>query len=276
MIRADMAIARLRRDLAVGSAIRWVLLGAAVVAVVVGPLVHPALNSPLMLAMIGFVWLMLSYTSIKGQRIAAQLPMIIASGDFDQAEHQIDQALRSFSIFRSAKLRSIQQLAVLRHAQRRYAETAMLCRALLAERLGALRGISRSALLMLADSMLEMGDLRGAYEALGALYRQRLSLNEAMELTVIQTDYLARIGAWGELMKGVGYKVEMVELMPGARSARVQAMLALAAKKVNRPDWEQYLRRRAELLVDAHDLIAWRPMLAELWTVRGGQEGTGA
>ena len=43
--------------------------------------------------------------------------------------------------------------------------------------------------------------------------------------------------------------------LPGPRSARVQAMLALAAKRTGNSGWEQWLRRRAELLTDAADLV---------------------
>ena len=63
--------------------------------------------------------------------------------------------------------------------------------------------------------------------------------------------------------------MELAELMPPMRSARVQAMLALAAKKTDKKAWETWLRRRAELLADAKELIAARPVLSELWTTEG-------
>src|SRR3712207_6854480 len=54
------------------------------------------------------------------------------------------QALRSFSLFRAVKLLSVHHLAVLRHAQKRWQDSAMLCRALLGQRLGSLQSLSRS------------------------------------------------------------------------------------------------------------------------------------
>ena len=36
---------------------------------------------------IAMVWLALSYRSVKGQRMAADSPMLIATGQFDDAEH---------------------------------------------------------------------------------------------------------------------------------------------------------------------------------------------
>ena len=67
------------------------------------------------------------------------------------------------------------------------------------------------------------------------------------------------------MMEGLRHKVDMAELMPPERSALVQAQLALAAKKLDNAPWENLLRRRAELLADVRDLVARRPMLAELW-----------
>jgi hypothetical protein len=48
-------------------------------------------------------------------------------------------------------------------------------------------------------------------------------------------------------------------------SARTQALLALAAKKIGRDDWASWLTRRAELLADVQELCTRRPMLWELW-----------
>jgi hypothetical protein len=118
---------------------------------------------------------------------------------------------------------------------------------------------------MLADSLLEMGDLRGAHEALSGLYNHRLTLSEALTLLRVQTEYLARIGAWESLFEGAATKVAMAELMPMPNGARVQAMLALAAKRTGRGEWANWLRRRVELLVDVRELTTERPLLWELW-----------
>jgi len=265
VIRADLAIARLRRDLLLSAALKWGALLACVLLAILVELLHLPASGPLALGAIGVIWLVLSYRSVKSSRLAAALPMLIAAGEFEQAEQVIDEALRSFSIYRGMKLRVVHQLAVLRHTQRRYPECVLLCRAILQQRLGSLAGMARSVRLILADSYLELGDLRGAYDALSALYRQTLPLGEALELTAVQTEYLARIGAWTELVKGLRQKVELAELMPSSRSARVQAMLALAARKTGLSQWEQWLKRRAQLLTDTGELVASRPMLAELF-----------
>ena len=75
---------------------------------------------------------------MKGSRLAANSPSLIAAGQFDLAEYQIEQSLQNFSLFRTSKLLSLHHLAVLRHAQRRWADAAELCSALLRQRLGSL------------------------------------------------------------------------------------------------------------------------------------------
>jgi methylmalonyl-CoA mutase N-terminal domain/subunit len=185
---------------------------------------------------------------------------------FEQAEEVIDRSLRMFSLFAATRILALHHLAMLRHAQRRWAESAALCRAVLAQRLGRVRGLSKSARLMLADSLLEINDLAGAHAALAGLYSERLALGEAINLLVVQFDYLWRVGAWAQMMAQPSTTVQLAELMPTKQSARTQALLALAARKTGREEWAQWLRRRVELLVDVRELAAERPVLWELWT----------
>jgi len=265
---AQSAISRFRRDVTLGALLRAVLVCAAVICLAMSATPGgKAMGGTMLLMGVGFVWLLLSYQSVKGQRLAAQSPSLIASGEFDAAEEQIEQALRSFSLFRTAKLISLHHLAVLRHAQKRWQDSAALCRTLLGQRLGQLKGLSRPSRLLLADALLELGDVGGAYQALAALYEQRLSLGEAMNLLLVQLDYESRISAWEAMLPtGTTYKrVQLAELMPSASGARAHALMALAAKKLGREEWATWLRRRAELLADREELIKERPILTELW-----------
>ncbi|MCC6424887.1 MAG: hypothetical protein IT447_15550 [Phycisphaerales bacterium] len=266
MLDEDIAISRFRRDLLLGMVVRALLLAGALVAIGVAPF-SSRLDGGMLLLIVGGIWLALSYQSMKGSRLAARSPSLIAMGDFDEAERQIEEALRSFSIFRAAKLMSLHHLAMLRHAQRRWQESAMLAKAVLRQRLGALRGLSRSMRLILADSLLEMDDTHGAYQAISGLYNERLALGEAMNLQLVQLDYLWRIRAWQEMFHNVAAKVQLAELMPTGGAARSQALMALAARKVGREDWTAWLMERAQLLVDPFQLVLERPVLAELWTI---------
>lgn len=265
MMPAQMAIARIRRDLLLGALLNATLLAGVFVCVLIGGAIENAYGDVALLMLLGLVWITLGYRSMKGSRLAAGSPSLIAAGQFDQAETQIDQALRSFSLFRTSKLLSLHHLALLRHAQRRWSDSAELCRALLRQRLGGLKGLSRQSRLILADSLLELGDLRGSYGAISALYQERLTLGEAMRLLAVQLDYLWRVNAWEQMLEGVQTKVQLAELMNTPAAARTQAMLALAARKLGKTEWEIWLRRRVELLVDVRQLVQDRPILQELW-----------
>ena len=265
MMQAQSAIARIRRDLALGAMLNAMLLAGVFICVLLGGAIENAYVDVALLMLLGLTWITLSYRSMKGSRLAAGSPSLIAAGQFDQAETQIDQALRSFSLFRTSKLLSLHHLALLRHAQKRFADAAELCRALLKQRLGGLKGLSRQSRLILADSLLELGDLRGSYESISALYQERLTLGEAMRLLAVQLDYLWRVHAWESMLEGVQVKVQLAELMNTPAAARTQALLALAARKLGRTEWEIWLRRRVELLCDVNQLISDRPILRELW-----------
>jgi len=265
MLPVDVAITRFRRDLTIAALLRTLLLLAAMGCIVAGPVFGLEGNGMFLLMMVGTIWVILSYRSMQGTRLAADSPSLIAAREFDRAESHIDAALKTFSLFKTAKLLSLHHLALLRHAQNRWRESALLCQAVLSQKLGNLPGLARTTLLILADSMLQMGDLQGAFDAMGRLYRYRLSLNEALAMQLLQLDYGSRIGAWEPMLQGVGTKVQMSELMPTLNAARSQAFLALAAFKSGRTDLGRWLRRRAELLADVNEIAAGRPVLQELF-----------
>lgn len=264
LIRAETAIHRFRRDLTFGRVVRG-LFAVALVATFLLPLTGVGLDPLLVLPIIACAFLALSVGSVKGSRLITDSPSLIASGKFEEAERRIDQALRGFSLFRHVKVLGLHHLALLRHAQKDWRESALLCRALLGQKLGTLQGIGKPARLMLADALLEMDDARGAGDAIVDLMRERLSLPEVLKLLAVQLDYQSRIGAWNDMTNGVTAKVQLIELMPAANAARSQALLALAAKKAGRDDWSAWLRRRAELLGDVQRLATDRPVLWELW-----------
>ncbi len=291
MISAERAIFVLRRDLTISSVLKTGL-GMGVVAAV---LFTPASGGPLvLLALLGVIAGGLLSGLRRSQRRAVDLdsPSLIAAGEYDQAEEQIEQVIGTFWSLRSAKLMGLHQLAILRHAQRRWRESALLSGALLRlARPGLLSGwlfgrsavgqpawlpagVARTAQLMLADSLIELGDLPAAHQALAGLYAQKLSLAEAMNLLVVQLEYEARAGAWASMLGNVGHKVQLAELLPAGPAARVQALLALAAARSGRPDLAEWLARRAGLLADANELVAQRPVLAEVFGGRP-QEAVG-
>ena len=262
MLRVDSTITRVQRDMTLSTLLKVILACAALACMLGGGSDNIRIVA---LLAIGALWVWLTVNSARSSRTAAESPSLIAAGQFDEAERNIELAVRTFSLFRPVKLQALHHLALLRHAQRRWQESAVLSRALLRQRLGSLQPISNPTLLLLADSLLEMGDVRGAYEAIAGLYRERLSLPEVLNLLAIQLEYSTRIGAWQSMLENVMDKVQLAELMPPAIAARAQAELALAARKVGRQDLSDWLKARCELLADVQKLAADRPALMELW-----------
>jgi hypothetical protein len=265
VISDNALISRIRRDLTIAALLQAIFIAISLLGVVVGPRLGLPLDGAIVFMAVGAIWTALWFRSIKGSRLASDSPTLIAMGRFDEAEHQIDAAIRSFSLFRAAKLVSLHHLAVLRHAQKRWRESATLCKALLGQRLGSLRAISRPSLLLLSDDLLQLGDLPGAYAALSRLYNQKLTLAEALSLQGLQLEYLARMQQWEPMLAGLPAKVQLAELMPSSPAARSQALLALAAQKLSRTELADWLSRRARILADPASLIADRPFLAPLW-----------
>jgi hypothetical protein len=259
MLSVDVAIHRVRRDITLGVMVKALLLMAVLAAMLL-----PQFRFPALAGILG-IWVALSVTSARSSRLGLDSPALIATGQFDEAERRIDQAMRAFSLFGPAKLRALHQLAVLRHAQQRWQEAAALCRALLNQRIGTNRGLTTPSRLILSESLLELNDMPGSFLALRELYSQQLSLEEVLNVLSLQLDYESRIGAWGKMFDGAPTKVQLAELMPSSAAARVQALLGLAAMKSGRTDWADWLRRRAELLTDVNSLTMGRPMLWELW-----------
>jgi hypothetical protein len=265
MIPVDAAIHRVRRDLTLSTLVKVVLSLAVLGCMLVGP---DNLRIASLLG-IGALWFWLSLTSARGSRVAAESPQLIAAGEFEAAERNIENTVRTFSLFRAVKLQALHHLAILRHAQRRWQDAAQLSRELLGQRLGALQPLTKSTRLLLADSLLEMNDVRGTYDAISGLYHEPLSLAEQLNLMLVQLDYSARIGAWAPMMDNFMGKVQLAELMPAGASARAQGFLALAARRVGREDVAGWLTARAGLLADVQKLVAERPMLGELWKSDG-------
>jgi tetratricopeptide (TPR) repeat protein len=264
MLPVDIAITRFRRDLVIAALLRGALVIVALGCILAGP-VFGRDNGMFVLMIVGAAWVLLSYRSLQRARLAADSPSLIAAGEFDRAEDHIDTALRTFSLFRTAKLLSLHHLALLRHAQHRWRESALLCQAVLSQNLATLQSLAKTTLLLLADSMLQMGDLKTAFDALTRLFRLRLNLAEALTLQLLQLDYGSRIGAWESMLQGSGIKVQMSELMPTLNAARSQAYLSLAAYKSGRLELAAWLRRRAELLADPKDITSDRPVLEEVF-----------
>lgn len=259
---AAAVVSRFRRDLTLAWLVRNGLLAGVVAWVLLCGFLHWDVQPMISVVVFMGVWMALVYRSRRATMSAAEASNLIAAGQFDAAEKQLDFALHSFSVLTTAKLIGLHHLAQLRHAQHNWRESAMFCQALLAQPLGRLQPLSRPSRLMLADSMLRLGDVAGAYAAMAGLYDARLPLGQLLTLQSLQLDYLARISAWTAMLQNLACRIQLAELMPPVKSAQAQALLALAAEKTARTDLRDWLLARASRLADRKDVVSDHPALS--------------
>jgi uncharacterized membrane protein YdbT with pleckstrin-like domain len=144
MISVHAAITRFRRDMLIGLVAR-IALAVAAATVLLAPMFSSTVDTTMAFVIVLVLWLVISYQGMRSTRLAASSPSLIASGNYEEAERNIEGALRSFTFIRAAKIVALHHLAMLRHAQRRWQETAALCRAVLNQKLGSLRALQKSS-----------------------------------------------------------------------------------------------------------------------------------
>jgi hypothetical protein len=251
-----------------GRAIRVALWAAFVASFVLGTWFVMA-GYPL-LAVLAVSYVLIMVWTTRTTRLALQSSAMIAAGELDLAEESLGRSMRGFSVHREGKALGLQQLAMLRHAQKRWADVVALTRELLARQPAkrAAGEMEKQSRLVLIDSLLELGDVQSAGVELARVEQMPLNLKELLSVASLRTDFLARMGDWATLFQQVERTTALAEIMPARMGARAEAMLALAAKKVGRNDWADYLTKRVELLVDLDDLAKHRPMVLELWEKR--------
>lgn len=258
---ASAAIARVRRDRVLAGALRVLLVAVMAAGFILSGTGRSNLGSAIMLGVIALLFF-LAARSVRTQRQVAQVGGLIDAGRFDEAETELSAGLKSFMLYRAPRLGLLQNLAALRHAQHRYREAALLAAELL-KHIRTASGHRRTLQLMLADCALETNDLPTVHMALSQI-DPAMPVREMLKLMELQITYCIRTGAWMQALDQLPTKIELAELMPGDLAAHVQAMLALAALKINRPDWTAWFKRRVELLTDPHRLIARYSYLREL------------
>ena len=193
------------------------------------------------------VWLGVSSISA---RVSQALPRITAAIETDPAaaESMIADLIRRRPLLRWVRLMLYHRLAVLRHREGRFAESATICQAILEQPMGPARQVRPHLLLMLAEARLHFGDLVGTYLPLLELHHTRLGLTEFLQRVALQTRYEIASGQYEAALHRTQQKVELAELMPAPQCGAMHALLATAARHTRRHQLEQWLRDRAELL----------------------------
>lgn len=276
----ELAIARCARQISVARVLRVALLSATFLVPLASPvlatrqsgLVGGLLLWGLPLAVM-LLWILASVAGVRVSRLVQAAPSLIAAGLLEQAELRLAEGIRRFTLARSSKLLALHHLALLRHAQRCFADSARLAEAALARGVDSVdpqTGVS--ARLLVADASLELDDLSRCHAMLLGLRSRGLPLSDLLHLTALEVDYLGRIAAWREMLQDLRRRLELSELMPPAASVRAQAWLALAAAKCGDSETSEYLSRRCRLLADPGELVSDRAAFAELFGDGAGSD----
>lgn len=261
-IPADRAVARARVAILIGTLVRAVILCGIVAGLAMVTALKLDFAGTVTLLASVTLWLMLTIRTARNQQGLRRVGLLLETRRYDEAEQVLAETLDGFSMFRAPVLQALHHLAGLRRAQQKFDQTRVLSAELL--RYDSRPQSSRAVRLLLAESALELDDLHTAHATLTQIAGEG-TLRETMKLTELQIDYCVRVGAWPQALENLPWKIELAELLPAESAAQVQAMLALAALKLQRHDWAQWLRRRVELLVDPNPLIERRPILRELF-----------
>jgi len=256
-------LARFHRHMRAAAVLRWafvvVMITGCVAFYQVGPTAQLGVLAVMGLATVAWVVL-----GVRGVRLAgaARLgAMLLEAGRIDEAQQHLARALRAVTPLRSVKLLACHQMAVAAHASRCYRGAVALCRALLGERLGAMKSMANATRLILADSLLMLDDVRAAGLALDGLSGARLSLADRMVLLPIELRYHLAAGLEDRAVESLPHKVRLAELLDAPDAALAHALLAEACRRNQLTPQGDYLRERAALLGDLDAIVAGHPAL---------------
>jgi hypothetical protein len=261
--------ATLRNQLRLDASLRWGALLLLIVVFVEGSALRGAgsvvVNLITLLA--GGLWV---GTSLISANVAQSLGRIHDMLDHNpaSAEAVIASGLARKPLQRHVRLALYHRVAVLRHRQQRFAESAAICRSLLS--LDQRRSLESRPhlLLMLVEAALHTGDIAGAYDALLELHHMKLRLGERLQLFALQTRYEVSTGHDAAAVANLQQKVAMAEMMPAPQCGMLHAMLSSAAARLGQHDRATWLGKRAQLLCTPEQLGTWDVT----WIARGQAE----
>lgn len=255
---------RFERQLLLDRTLGWLFVAAIVLGLVVSGFLPEDMSFWWSFGVAGIFafWII---SSVPGMRVAQRIPRIAGAviQHQAQAEHAIAQSLKHKPLPRTVRLALYHHLAVLRHRQERYGESADICAAVLSRLPRTLLPLSRTRisedaegtlLLLQGDSLLQQKDYIGLYQVIMQLHSLNRTLVQTLQLTALQTQYELAIGAYDSAISGVQHKVKMAEIMPAPQAGAMHALLAVAADKTMQSKLADWLRHRAQLLCSSTQL----------------------
>lgn len=264
---ARECLARFRRQMRAAAAMRWVFLVAMTAGLASFYFVGDAAQTWVLgaMALLAGTWIALG---VRGARLAREArlgAMLLEAGEIDAAQQHFLTALTGLTPLRSVKLLACHQLAVTAHVSRAHRGAAVLCRGLLAHRLGSMKSVATATRLILADSLLTLDDVVAAGDVVKTLSRTNLSLADQMTFLPIELRYQLSAGKSADAVESLPDKVRLAELLDSPAASLSHALLAEACRRNDLATEKRYLLRRAALLGDIDALLEkHRPLLGQL------------
>lgn len=216
----------------------------------------------LALAIVMVCWLALNMINIATSRQITQITLEMDRHP-DMAEHNLVAAMSRRPLMRWVRLLLYHRMALLRHRQQRFDESAAICQAVLSYPLGTAASARASLLLTLAEAELEQGNLPVAYIALMRLHTVPTTLVEALQRLVLQTRYEVACGYDSLVLRQYRQKIRQAECMPAAACGTMHGLLFVAASRLEQNELAHWLHQRMQLLLEAEQVRQFEAMVAE-------------
>lgn len=211
---------------------------------------------------ISLVWFLLVMRSLSQGQYIRQAAVLISQGRALQAVPFLALILEQFSVFRLPKLIALQHLMELAHTQKDAPATVRLAGEILRHGLAWRKGIARRACLVLADSLMELGDADAAGAALVRLHGLKLTVNERLQLLPILLRWQMMNSKHSQAVQNLEEKVQLAALLSAEQACLVHVLLAAAAGYCGLRDVSRFLLRRAGLHYNLQSLAQRNPSAA--------------
>lgn len=210
----------------------------------------------------GLVWFLLVMRSLNQGHFLRQAALLISQGHALQAVPFLAMVLEQFSVFRLPKLIALQYLMELAYAQKDAPAAARLADEIIRHGLSWRKGLARRACLVLADSLMQMGDADTASRTLARLHGQTLTVHQRLQLLPILLRWQMMNGRYTEAVADLEEKVQLAALLNCEQACLVHVLLATAAARRGLCQISRFLLRRAGLHYNLETLARNNPSVA--------------
>jgi hypothetical protein len=210
------------------------------------------------------IWLLSMLNAAQLARSLRTAGALLSLGQLDNAELWLRRVLDRFSLSTRTKILAAQQYASLLFRRDAHQEVVAICGELLRNRIGRLQAVWINTRLMMADSLLMLGRVPDAYDAMRPVYDVPLSLSDRMRLLPIQLRYELAADHADTAAQGLPEKLQIAELLDSPRAALVHALLAEACRRTHKPEQQAYLAEKARLYHDLNQLAERYPVITAI------------